>query len=488
MILHLKTPPAIGAKPWFMYLGKVVTALSALNKKQLGRLEDYVASPYFEVPAAPQSLLAYLKGLYPAFDERKIQPDVIAKKDKTLRTEAIQKKAGSELLKAIENFMAQEEWQQGLYDVSYYKAQALSKAHLFDLFDRECENTLNSIETNAEPDVITFEYRHLFYELRTNSFAGRMPGNNREDDLQYVFGTLDVYYAVKTLRYLCEAVHRENTFGIPCPQVDVEKLITTLKSFTNHKYPYVNLFVNAYSMLKIRDYEQSRFHYQVIKDEIQKGLREPLPRSIQEVIHYCRFWCLYWSNETGSLDAREDYIYLVELQMNYNLFVERGKIMPLAFTNAVSNAAIVKRPAAWIKKFIDAYAPLLPEGQKQYAAFGLSLYYRAAKNYTEAIRHIRLAQQKEEVIFYASLRRWEFMILYEAGDTDTGQLLNNLEAYKRFLTRNADELGNYISKFESFISYCTLMLKGKLLKGNKAFNQAPYFPGKEWLQEIINQA
>lgn len=487
MILHLKTPPAIGAKPWFMYLGKVVTALSALNKKQLGRLEDYVASPYFEISQAPRSLLAYLKGLYPGFDERKIQVEVIAKKDKTLRTEAIQKKAGSELLKAIENFMAQEEWQSGTYDVSYYKAQALRKAHLFDQFDRECETTLNSIETNAEPDVITFEYRHLFYEMRTNSFAGRMPGNNREDDLKHVFDTLDVYYAVKTLRYLCEAVHRENTFGIPCPPVDAEKLISILKPFTNHKYPYVNLFVNAYSMLKLADYEQSSVHYQLIKEEIQNGLRNPLPRSIQEVINYCRFWCLHRANSTGSLHARAEYLYLTELQMAYNLILERGKIKPMAFANTVANAAILKRPAPWIKKFIDAYAPLLPEGQKQYGAFGLSLYYRAAKNYTEAIRHIRLAQQKEEVTFYASLRRWEFMMLYEAGDTDTGQLLNNLKAYKRFLTRNADELKNHISKFEPFISYCSLLLKGKLKKNDKAFKQAPYFAGKEWVEELLSQ-
>jgi hypothetical protein len=468
-----------------MYLGKVVTALSALNKKQLGRLEDYVASPYFDVPQASRSLLAYLKGLYPAFDERKIQVEVIAKKDKTLRTEAIQKKAGSELLKAIENFMAQEEWQSGLYDVSYYKAQALRKAHLFDQFDRECENAIAHIEKNPEPDVITFEYRHLFYELLTNSFAGRMPVNNREDDLQYVFGTLDVYYAIKTLRYLCEAVHRENTFGIPCPPVDAEKLITILKPFTNHKHPYVNLFVNAYSMLTLPDYAQSRVHYQLIKDEIQKGLREPLPRSIQEVIHYCRFWCLHWANATGSFDARKDYLYLVELQMDYNLLAERGKIMPLAFANALSNAAVVNRPAAWIKKFIDAYAPLLPEGQKQYAAFGLSLYYRAAKNYTESIRHIRLALQKEEVLFYASLRRWEFMILYEAGDTDAGQLLNNLDAYRKFLTRHANELKTYVSKFEPFINYCTLLVKGKLNSHNKEFKHAPYFPGKEWVEEQL---
>lgn len=471
-----------------MYLGKVVTALSALNKKQLGRLEDYVASPYFEVPQASRSLLAYLKGLYPAFDERKIQVEVIAKKDKTLRTEAIQKKAGSELLKAIENFMAQEEWQQGLYDVSYYKAQALSKAHLFDQFDRECENTFKKIDENPDPDTITFEFRHMFYEMRTNSFAERMPGNNREDDLQYVFGTLDEYYAIKTLRYLCEAVHRENTFGIPCPTVDAGKLITILKPFTNHKYPYVNLFVNAYSMLKLRNYEQSRIHYQLIKEEVQKGLRHPLPQSILEVVDYCRNWCIHWGNTIGSLEARAEYLYWMELKMNYNLMVERGKVMPMAFANTVSNAAMVKRPAIWIKKFIDAYAPLLPEGQKQYAAFGLGLYYRAAKNYTEAIRHIRLAQQKEDVAFYASLRRWEFIILYEAGDTDAGQLLNNLEAYKRFLARNAAELKNNASKFEPFISYCTLLLKGKLAKNDKAFKQAPYFAGKEWLEEQLSRA
>lgn len=471
-----------------MYLGKVVTALSALNKKQLGRLEDYVASPYFEVPQASRSLLAYLKGLYPTFDERKIQVDVIAKKDKTLRTEAIQKKAGSELLKAIENFMAQEEWQQGTYDVSYYKAQALRNAHLFDQFDRECENTLANIEKNPEPDVITFEYRRLFYELRTNSFAGRLPGNYREDDLKHVFGTLDVYYAIKTLRYLCEAVNRENTFGIPCPPIDAEKLIENLKPYTNHRYPYVNLFVNAYSMQKLRNYEQSKIHYQLIKEEVEKGLRNPLPQSIKEVIDYCRNWCLYWSNHTGNLYTRAEYLYWMELKMKYGLMIERGKVMPIGFANTVANAAILKRPATWIKKFIDAYAPFLPEGQKQYEAFGLSLYHRATQSYIEAIRHIRLAQQKEDVAFYASLRRWEFIILYEAGDTDTGQLLNNLEAYKRFLTRNADNLKSNISKFEPFINYCTLLLKGKLAKSDKAFKQAPYFAGKEWLEEQLKHA
>src|SRR4051812_33766947 len=94
-----------------MFLSKLVNVISALDKAAYKRLNDYMRSPYFRIPAASVDLFDYLDGLYPNFPELKMRPEVIGKSFKNLSTRSKAARAGSELLTAIEHFLAIEDWQ-----------------------------------------------------------------------------------------------------------------------------------------------------------------------------------------------------------------------------------------------------------------------------------------------------------------------------------------------------------------------------------------
>src|SRR5690242_8650124 len=91
-----------------MHLSKLTVALKAFTEPQFKRLKEYVHSPYFKVPAASVALFDYLYHLYPNFPEKKIKPELIARKHDNLHTASVQSWAGTELLHAIEQFIGLE--------------------------------------------------------------------------------------------------------------------------------------------------------------------------------------------------------------------------------------------------------------------------------------------------------------------------------------------------------------------------------------------
>ncbi len=112
-----------------MHLEKLVIVLKTFDEARLQRLQQYLASPYFNVPPVCGALLKRLAALHPHFTEKRMQPNLLGKKDRTLSTAAKQNNAGSNLLRAIEKFIAQEEWQKSNTQM-FYQLQGFQQMQL----------------------------------------------------------------------------------------------------------------------------------------------------------------------------------------------------------------------------------------------------------------------------------------------------------------------------------------------------------------------
>ena len=84
--------------------------MQAMDADTFKRLNEYVHSIYFRVPAASVDLFDYLAPLYPRFPASKISAESISALGGNLSTYRKAARAGSELLQAIEFFLAFEDW------------------------------------------------------------------------------------------------------------------------------------------------------------------------------------------------------------------------------------------------------------------------------------------------------------------------------------------------------------------------------------------
>ena len=467
-----------------MHLSKLISVLKALDNPTLKSFTEYVNSDYFKVPKASVQLFNYLGKLHPNYSETKIRPAVITAKVPNLKSGAKQAKAGTELLQAFEDFIAMEDCRGNERGVAWHQLHSFSKLHLSDLFNKQYDEVQENLNLCPEQDVDTFFYRQQYTELYFNSLSGRLD-RSIQNDITPVLKTLDEYYALKKLRYLCEAINRKNVHGIDFKSQHIQILLEILQPYDNERYPYVHLFINVFRMLSATTYEDSELPYLMLKQAAAKYDKKKLSTGLAECVASAISSCLFWSSQ-GVEKAEREYLWWIEFKIKWNLLLENDKITPIAFRNIVSCATIYGTNPEWVRQFIKVYSVNLPEEHRETnVAFGLGLYFYSIKDHATAIRYFLNAQAKEEVVFNAIIRRWQWMSTYEANPNETDLLLNQILAFEKYLLRNKAEFHQYKTAFTTFTTYCKKLISGNSRKEQietiDALHSEKHFPGKNWL-------
>lgn len=467
-----------------MHLAKLVNTLQRFDTPGLLRLKEYVNSPYFKVPKASVNLFNYFYDLHPAFPQKKITAEVIGEKFDNLSTPSKQNAAGSRLLDSIDHFTALEAWQRSPYDVQRHALSGLKEMHRFDEFEKEYIKAYQSLEANPEQDIDTFFQKHLLTELSVNGFDALLKRSTK-NDLSPVLTSLDEFYALKKLRYLCEIHERQRIFGAQYQKQDVFPLLDILKPYTDEQHPYVFLFVHVYLMLSADSYEESTGPYQVIKTYTDHTTEGVLPQSVIECVGYCVNYTLRWYNK-GFEPAGDEYLWWIDLQMKKNLLLKNGKITPVSFRNICSIAAMSKTTADWLNLFITRYVPALPDTHRESnEAFVKGLYQYKLGRYKEATRYFLLAQAGEEITFNCIIRRWQFMSTYNFDSSDIDTLSNHLSSFDKYLQRHAKHVASIRNAFDTFIHYSNRLMHSSPYEIGETFfialENENHFPGKTWL-------
>ncbi len=466
-----------------MHLPKLIKVLQNFDHSQLRCLQKYVRSPYFQVYPPSADLLDYVAQLHPNFSAKKMNLEAIAESCENLTTYTQQVAASTRLLRTIEQFIAQEEWQKNETEVMRYQLKGTKELGMHEEFTKGYEKELAQLNEDPEQNIDTFYEKHLLTELSLNGFNARLNRSTRNDILPVV-QTLDVFYAVKKLRYLCEALNRHKSLGVNYHDEHVASLLKILEPYTNTKHPYVYLFVNVYHMLTAESFEDCDLYYQLIK---QFAERNGPTQTIKEAMGYAVNQTMHWNNH-GSIEAGNEYLWWINWRMKHDLLLEKGKIMPVTFRNIISIAVTSKRNPSEIESLIITYSPFLSAEQHDtYLAFAKGMHQYSLKSYKKAIRFFLTAQEKEEVAFNCVIRRWQWMCLYECDKNDTGTLINHLLSFEKYLQRNKKELQHVYHSFELFVDYGNKLLKAhthELAETNiTRLQHREHFPGKQWFTE-----
>ncbi|MBK8658059.1 MAG: hypothetical protein IPN22_04095 [Bacteroidetes bacterium] len=467
-----------------MHLAKLCKTLQALDKPAMQRLLLFARSPYFKTPDAAVQLLAYMADSHPAFTEKKINPTAIARKISQLTDAKKQSNAATMLLRTLQHFISIEHWQQQPLAIDLAALQGWQKLGMADNLHDSAEQLRTKTDNQPEQDLDAFLYRHLCTETMHNGYMARLT-RNTHNDLLPVVSTLDAYYAIKKLRYHCELISRHLVVGTAYQPDNLPYLLQVLQPFTNEQYPYVLLFVNTYQMLAAASFEESVTHYLVLKNLFDHNDASSLSPSLRECFAYLENHLLYWANK-GVAAAQAEQMWCLNTKIKLQMILQHGKILPAEFRNPILTAIKNNCQPSWIRTFIDTYGPALPPEQAATnLAFAEALYQYAARQYHLAMPLFQQAQVKNEPIFNAIVRRWQFMCLYEQNPHNHGPLFDFLDAYDKYLTRNAAELHRYLPVFHRFIKYAHKLWPAanqkQAEKNLKELQAEDFFAGKDWL-------
>jgi hypothetical protein len=468
-----------------MHLSKLTNFLGRLDKAQIKRLGEFVHSPYFKTPVSAVALFDYLSAMHPGFPAELIQPHVIARKSKLLPTANKQSKAGTDLFESTERFMALEKWWTDENNMLLQLIPVMRDMHMMDRYELALKKLKNNVLNNKEPGLDTFYSRHLLSEFQLNGFDAKLK-RNTNNEITPIINTLEEFYAIKKLRYLCEAINRQEVLGIGSIHQQITPLIKILEPFNNEKNPYVQLFIHVARMLIAATYKESLPHYTYIRNLAQANKAISLPESVSESMSYAINSSIKWGR-LGYAAAEKEYIWWINFKMEHNLLLESGKLLPITLRNIVLSAANIKASPDWLKKLLDHYIQYIPKDHRETTeSFAWGIYYYLIKDYNRAAECLIRAQAREEPIFNCIIRRWHMICLYESGDSDTGTLVNNLEAFEKYLSRHEKHLHRFKPVFESFTRYfrkCLLHSGSRLESIIRSLEKESFFAGQNWLLE-----
>lgn len=466
-----------------MQFGKLALVLKNLQPLQLKRLRKFVHSPYFGVSSASVAVYERLQKMSPHFTEQKLSARAIARWHPQLKTIKQQETAGVRLLRAIEKFLELEEAQNQPPQPNVPLLIALRQMELATEFTRQLKKSQHALAHEPEQNIETFYGKHLTTELQLNGFDARLNRSSANSILP-VMKTLDEYYALKKLRYLCEALSRQISLGADTTYHDqhIPTLLKILQPYTNQQHPYVYLFVNVYKMLSSTAYADGEIYYGLIKQYVvEHSKNKKVSQSIKEAVNYTYEHCIQWYNK-GSVKAGEEFLWWVEWKQKHGLLLENGKLMPPAFLNMV-NASLLLRPPKQTEQFIKNYAAYLPKNfRPSHSAFANGLLQYHQKQHAKAARFFVQAQAGTDWLFSCIIRRWQFINLYEGNPADTDILFSQLDSFEKHLLRYKKQLPHVYAQLAPFIKYAGLLLKFEVPEINLLQLQAePHFAGKPWL-------
>lgn len=466
-----------------MHLQKLVEVLKKLDEEQIKRLDEYVRSPYFRVPPVCVLLLNRLMPLHPRFMETKMQWQKLGKKDVTLSTIAKQRNAATGLLKAIDGFIAQEQWQLNKLEITRLKLKGYKQLQLEDKFEEGYEEQMAFLENEPEQDIDTFYEKHMLVELSMQGVVARL-NRTTSNDIQPVIKTLDEFYALKKICYMCEAINRQQSLGLNYSVQNSDLLLSSLERYCTPKNKYVYLFTNVFKMMNTNDFVESSRHYTFLRDFIFSNIDPSISSSFKDVVDYIQSVCLKWNNK-GYSEAGSEYLLWVDWKIKNSLLLQSGKILPVTFRNIVS-VPITNGDTTRAKDVIDKLSFFLPKEERDSnVAYANGLYLYAARSYKEAARAFLVSDPKDDVGFYCLVRYWHWRSLYEADPNDVGALYNHLQSFEKYIYRNNRKLKSKATTFVKFLQYAEKLYKydsvNDYKKGLSLLKQESKFAGKDWL-------
>ena len=447
---------------------RVSSALPPVSKKLLLTLVSY----YTRQGAAPPTAAA-LTALCPP-----------------LKNAAAQSKAAVPLVHFAEQYLAQEEWKRSSTEKNLYLLKALKQRGQ----KTEAEKLFSALHKQGgkkqKQQLNDYYLHHLITEENLNGFYAKLK-RNPQNNISPVLETLDIFYALKKLRYLSEAANRQRWLGITNNYSgSAESCLALLKKYRTQQHPYIFFTCLSYQMVTAPGFNEGWKYYHAIKTYISRQKASPLPAAASEAITYAINFCL-WYNNCGITKAGKEFLWWVHFKIKKNILLENKMLSPNTYVNYVTNAFLQQYSPLALYSFIETYTPALPPTHAAtHHAFALGLYYYRIKNFSEADYRFQQAQAKDEPVFNAIIKRWQFMSMYEHEHRpeNISRLQSHLESFERYIHRHHSDLHRFKPHFTRFIANANKLINTTAknhARHTRELTAEPFFAGKNWLCEML---
>jgi len=412
-----------------MHSNKLFQALCLLQTPDFKRLLKYLKSPYFNQSKTLSRLCEILLDAvdrgHQGFDRARVWYQVFPGEpydDVSFR------KYCSDLLKLVEDFMAQE---------TIMNDSVRRNINLLEfVVQRKIEPLYNSVLRQAKIGVEQYRYHSLGYfksayeiERLYYSMMDFDVKLNVRANIEEIAYNLDHFYWIEKLKLYSSALSQKRTGNLEYALRFNAEILSYLNTISIEEVP--ELAIYYYSFLTLYEEEKEEHYFSLRRLLDNYGLKMPKSEAIElydSALHYC----------TGKLN-KENQVFLREFfdlfedGLEKGIFIINDELATWRFNNAIAVALRLGK-LDWAEQFIEKYKKHLPaETQENTYTFNLARVYRYQRKFDQVLNLLRNLEY-EDIGYNLISKTMMVNAYYELDELDA--LESFMESFRVFLNRN----------------------------------------------------
>ena len=413
-----------------LHKNKLISILSTFSKVEFNRFKKFVESPYFNSNKDLISLLTSIeKSIFKGHDANNFKEDIWKKlyEDKPYDDVRL-RKVFSDLLKLLEDYLAQEVYEKNPIHKINYTIQAVGERNLYKLYNSTM-NTARRLSERALYKDGEFYYDQYIIEKKYYDLQNSDLDRSSNTNVEKIINNLDYFYLIEKLRLLCESVNRVNIISAEYKLLFLDEIIEHMQKHSYEEVPAISIHYHMYLTLVSKDGDE---HYFKLKELLEKNIDLFPKNQAKEIYTTAINYCLKRANY-GKQEFLLEFLNLNEYLLEKNIIAE-NELSPWKFKNIITAACKLKR-FEWAENFINQYKDKITDKYRENAiTFNTAQLYFYQKRYTDLLP-LLLQVDYEDFTYSLNSKLFTVITYYELDEIEP--LLSFIEAFRTYLNRQS---------------------------------------------------
>ncbi len=465
---------------------KLFQILSQFDKLEQNRIRKFISSPYFNKDKVVLALFELVVAEINAGSQGEWPKERIWAK---LATElpfddTRLRKYQSDLLKLIEQYLIQQEFEADTFASQAYLLRSIKKKKLRKLHNSTLKTVKEIPEKTPHRDGNYYLGQFLVetsYDQLISDFEEK---KTEKTNLEEMSKLLDYFYIGEKLKIYCEVLSRKKFAKHEYDISLIDEILSFAERFEYQEIPFIAIYYQIFNMYVEPQEVNHYYKFQNLLSESSHFF----PSSQEKVFYdFAQNYCINQLNQGNSLFLKELFgVYKDVIAKGF--FTIEGRMESLEFRNIVV-VGLRMGEYEWTENFINNYIKLLPtEIRENTRSFNLSQLYFYQKKYSNVIRILQEVEYND-YITNLNAKTTLLMTYYEVGEIDP--LFNLLESFRVYLNRNKEIPSARKINYKNLIKFTKRLISlppsdTKLLTVIKEeVVSTKNIPSRDWLLEKI---